>query len=193
MTFTAAVWRSSSVRQPWRSDAAIARSRLAVVLEEVGNADNVGGVFRNAAAFGADLVVLSPGVLRSAVSQGDSNLDGRDAARPIRPSGRWVAGCADHDPRGRVRAGGADAARAAEPLDAFARGRVRRSWRCIVGAEGPGLTPAVESAADHRLRIPIAAGVDSLNLAVATGIALEQVTRNTRGRGILAAPKGTQT
>ena len=35
-------------------------SRLAVVLEGVTNADNVGGVFRNAAAFGADAVVLSP-------------------------------------------------------------------------------------------------------------------------------------
>jgi tRNA G18 (ribose-2'-O)-methylase SpoU len=36
---------------------------------------------------------------------------------------------------------------------------------------------AVESAADDRVRIPIARGIDSLNLAVATGIALEHLTR----------------
>jgi tRNA G18 (ribose-2'-O)-methylase SpoU len=41
-----------------------------------------------------------------------------------------------------------------------------------VGTEGAGLTPEAEAAADHRVRIPIAGGIDSLNLAVATGIAL---------------------
>src|SRR5438067_403106 len=41
-------------------DATLAGTRLAVVLEGVSNADNVGGVFRNAAAFGADVVMLSP-------------------------------------------------------------------------------------------------------------------------------------
>ena len=49
------------VRRPaaldWRE--AVGNSRLIVVLEGVTNADNVGGVFRNAAAFGADAVVLS--------------------------------------------------------------------------------------------------------------------------------------
>ena len=37
-----------------------ADARTIVALERVANADNVGGVFRNAAAFGADLVLLSP-------------------------------------------------------------------------------------------------------------------------------------
>lgn len=41
-------------------DDLLSHSRLAVVLDGVTNADNVGGVFRNAAAFGADAVVLSP-------------------------------------------------------------------------------------------------------------------------------------
>ena len=38
----------------------VSHARLVVVLEDVANADNVGGVFRNAAAFGADAVLLSP-------------------------------------------------------------------------------------------------------------------------------------
>src|SRR5258706_7021330 len=41
-------------------DDVLVAARLAVVLEGVSNADNVGGVFRNAAAFGADVVLLSP-------------------------------------------------------------------------------------------------------------------------------------
>ena len=46
-------------REPsWRE--ALGDARLAVVLESVTNADNVGGVFRNAAAFGAGAVLLSP-------------------------------------------------------------------------------------------------------------------------------------
>ena len=41
---------------PWQE--AVARARTVVVLERVANADNVGGIFRNAAAFGADAVLL---------------------------------------------------------------------------------------------------------------------------------------
>ena len=42
----------------------------------------------------------------------------------------------------------------------------------MLGAEGSGLTPEALDAADVRLRIPIADGVDSLNVVVAAGIAL---------------------
>ena len=42
----------------------------------------------------------------------------------------------------------------------------------MLGAEGSGLTPEALSAADVRVRIPIAAGVDSLNVVVAAGIAM---------------------
>ena len=42
----------------------------------------------------------------------------------------------------------------------------------IVGTEGAGLTPAVESAADYRVRIPISDAVDSLNVASPPRIAL---------------------
>ena len=47
----------------------------------------------------------------------------------------------------------------------------------MVGTEGAGLTPAAEAAADHRVRIPVDDGVDSLNLAVAVGIALHALLR----------------
>jgi tRNA G18 (ribose-2'-O)-methylase SpoU len=62
-----------------------------------------------------------------------------------------------------------------EPLDAF-RSRPDRV-ALVVGTEGAGLTPSVEAMADHRVRIPTSDGVDSLNLAVATGIALYELRR----------------
>jgi tRNA G18 (ribose-2'-O)-methylase SpoU len=40
----------------------------------------------------------------------------------------------------------------------------------MLGAEGPGLTPAALEAADERVRIPMAADVDSLNIAAAAAV-----------------------
>ena len=57
-------------------------------------------------------------------------------------------------------------------LDAFAASRRPPKVALVVGAEGTGLTPHIEAAADHRVRIPTNDRVDSLNVAVATGIAL---------------------
>ncbi len=45
----------------------------------------------------------------------------------------------------------------------------RRAW--LLGAEGAGLTPATLAAADVRARIPMATGVDSLNVATAAAVA----------------------
>ena len=47
----------------------------------------------------------------------------------------------------------------------------------LVGTEGAGLSEEAESIADVRVRIPIRDAVDSLNLAVATGIALAGLYR----------------
>ena len=47
----------------------------------------------------------------------------------------------------------------------------------MLGAEGSGLTPEALGTADVRVRIPIAAGVDSLNVVVAAGIALAALDR----------------
>jgi len=68
-------------------------------------------------------------------------------------------------------------ARERASFDTFASRARAAKLALLVGAEGQGLTAAVEAAADDRVRIPIAPGIDSLNLAVATGIALEHLTR----------------
>ena len=59
--------------------------------------------------------------------------------------------------------------------------------RCAVmlGTEGPGLTGAALGAADLRVRIPMAHGVDSLNIAAAAAVAFWAVTRPPALRGRL--------
>jgi tRNA G18 (ribose-2'-O)-methylase SpoU len=52
---------------------------------------------------------------------------------------------------------------ASEPLERIA---------LLLGAEGPGLSPGAMAAATRRVRIPMVAGVDSVNVATAAAIAL---------------------
>jgi tRNA G18 (ribose-2'-O)-methylase SpoU len=158
--------------------AAVEDAHLVLVLERVANADNVGGVFRNAAAFGAGAVLLSPGccdpLYRKAVRT--------SMAAALRVRFAWM----DDWP------GGLSALKSAgfcllaltprEPaltLDEFARQPRPDRVALLVGAEGSGLTAEAEAAADWRLRIPISAAVDSLNLSVAAGIALARLSRLT--------------
>ena len=142
-----------------------------VVLEAVANADNVGGVFRNAAAFGADGVVLSPTtcdpLYRKAVR---TSMAAALRVPFARASGdEWPAVFDMMRARGFTLV--ALTPRAPSSLETFAARRPPRI-ALVVGAEGDGLTAEAERAADERVRIPISGAVDSLNLAVAVGIAL---------------------
>jgi tRNA G18 (ribose-2'-O)-methylase SpoU len=46
----------------------------------------------------------------------------------------------------------------------------------LFGAEGPGLSAAAMSLADRRVRIPMANGVDSLNVATAAAVVFATLT-----------------
>jgi len=174
------------VRRPapldWR--ALVGGARVLVVLEAVANVDNVGGVFRNAAAFGADGVLLDPGsadpLYRKAVrtSMGATlrvpfaTLGGDSPARAGRP---WPECLCE------LAASGFDLialtpGASAQDIDAFA-GLPDRPERfaLLLGAEGSGLSARTLELCRHRLRIAMRPEVDSLNLAVACGIALQRL------------------
>jgi tRNA G18 (ribose-2'-O)-methylase SpoU len=156
----------------WRD--AAGDSRLIVVLEGVTNADNVGGVFRNAAAFGAGAVLLSPTCCDPMYRK---SIRTSMAAVLRVPFGRltpWPAAIADLEAEGFVVAA-LSPRQPALTLDAFAGQCRGRRIALLVGTEGAGLTTAAEQASGLRVRIPISSHVDSLNLAVATGIALSRV------------------
>ncbi len=154
---------------------------LAIGLVGLTNHDNVGSVFRSAAAFGARGVLLDAAtcdpLYRKAirVSVGGAL---------VMPFARCASGDAMLDA---VAAAGWEAlalsARGEETLDAVvsettsAKGRV-----LLLGTEGDGL-PAHLLARARRVRIDMTPTLDSLNVAVASGIALYEATRPRRSRG----------
>jgi RNA methyltransferase, TrmH family len=68
--------------------------------------------------------------------------------------------------------------RAGEPVDRLPRRSAERPPIALVlGNEGAGVSPALAAAAARRVAVPLAAQVESLNVAVAAGILLFEVTR----------------
>ncbi len=161
--------------QPVPLDAMLSTARTVVVLEHVANADNVGGVFRNAAAFGADAVLLSPTscdpLYRKAIRTSMAATLGVPFATLDDGSGAWPAALAGLRRRG-FRLVALTPREPAQDLEEFARHAAPARLAILLGAEGAGVTSEAEAAADYRVRIPIVRQVDSLNLAVASGIVL---------------------
>jgi tRNA G18 (ribose-2'-O)-methylase SpoU len=151
-------------------------ARSLVILEGVTNADNVGGVFRNAAAFGAGGVLLSPTCCDPLYRKAIRTSMGAVLQVPFARADEWPAAL------GAVRSAGFTIValtprKPATPLAEFARESAGARIALVAGTEGAGLTRDVESSADHRVSIPISGTVDSLNLAVAVGIALHSLSQ----------------
>jgi tRNA G18 (ribose-2'-O)-methylase SpoU len=64
----------------------------------------------------------------------------------------------------------------AVPIDELPR-HVRASAALILGAEGPGLQPRTLAEVGTRVRIPMSAGVDSLNVGAAAAVAFYALSR----------------
>lgn len=142
-----------------------------LMLEEVNNADNVGGVFRNAAAFGARGVILSPGCCDPLYRKAVRTSMGAVLGVPFARASDWRGAI------GAAQAGGFVVVAltprpTAERLEQFARRSQTMKLALVFGAEAAGVSATVEALAGARVMIPMAGGVDSLNLAVAAGIAL---------------------
>jgi tRNA G18 (ribose-2'-O)-methylase SpoU len=149
-------------------------ARVVVVLEAVANADNVGGVFRTAAALGADAVLLSPSCCDPLYRKAIRTSMAATLQVPFARIADWPGGLAALGARGFTTVGLTPRA-AAQPLDRFAASRPARI-ALLVGNEGTGLSREAEAAAHHLVRVPIRPDVDSLNLVVATGIVLSRLT-----------------
>jgi len=171
-----AIGRRPPVRS-WRDLSIGARPLLA--LERVGNVDNVGSIFRNAAAFGAGGVLLQADcadpLYRKAIrtSMGASLMVPYAAAEPwpgvlreLRDAGWSTVALTP----------AADATPLPDTVTAIAGGPVA----LVLGHEGDGLTPEAIEACTHRARIPMASGVDSVNVATAAAIALYQISTGNR-------------
>jgi tRNA G18 (ribose-2'-O)-methylase SpoU len=145
-----------------------------VVCADVRDPENVGAILRNSAAFGVDAVIVSR---RSADPFSRRVLRvsmGAPLLLPIVATDDVAASLRELHDRWRVTP-------AATVLDgaALTPAEFVRPPRLalVFGSEGYGVPPDVLAACPHRLTIPMRPGTDSLNVAVASGIFLYELTR----------------
>ena len=152
-------------------------ARRLVVLEQIANADNLGGIFRNASALGADGVVLGPNCCDPLYRKAIRVSMGAALRVPFCHADDWPA---DLDV---LRSEGfavvaLSPAPASRDIGEWVRGLHPDSRVALLaGSEGQGLSAAALQQAALAVRIPMAAGADSLNVATATGIALHACFR----------------
>ena len=148
-------------------------ARVLAVLEGVNDHENLGALFRNAAGFGIDGVVLDPTTADPLYRRSVRVSMGHVLGVPWTRFPAWPEGLDE------VRAAGftvvaltpAPGSESIEDLAADPPERVA----LLVGAEGPGLSDAALAAADRRVRIPLSSSVDSLNVATAAAIAFHRL------------------
>lgn len=148
----------------------IAAARRVVVLEDIVDHTNVGAIFRSVAALGADAVLVSP----------------RCADPLYRRSVRVSMGTVFQVPWTRLESwpGDLDILRSAGfvvaalaltddsvSMDDFIVNPPKRV-ALVLGAEGDGLTRSAIHSADVVVRVPMSGGVNSLNVAAASAVAL---------------------
>lgn len=148
---------------------------LVLVLCGIANHDNMGGLFRNAAAFGADAVLLDAGCCDPLYRKAIRVSVG---AALIKPFARLAPGEDALD----LLAGQGFEALALSPQGEATLAQVARAPRTavVLGAEGPGLPKDLLQRA-KAVRIPMADGFDSLNVAVTAGVVLHHLAFAARG------------
>lgn len=157
----------------------VSSSRHLLIAEDVDNPTNIGAIARSAAAFGVDGLVLDRNsadplarrALRvsmgTALHMRHSRVDGIPSIVPLlRAHGFVVCGLTP-------RASAADIAEVGRLLPASARVAI------VLGSEREGLSPETLATIDHAVRIPMAPGIDSLNVAAAAAVACHSLLART--------------
>jgi tRNA G18 (ribose-2'-O)-methylase SpoU len=158
-------------RRPAIPLSTFSRTRTVVVLEGVGNPDNIGGIFRSAAALGADGVILDPSSGDPLYRKAIRTSMGAVIRLPFTRVESWPEGLDTLREMGftlvaLTTAGSSTVDELATSLAVDARVAL------LAGAEGSGLSHDAQRRADLMVRIPIDPRSDSLNVVVAVSIAL---------------------
>jgi len=148
------------------------RSVALLACEEIRNIDNIGLLFRNAAAFGVDGVLLSPGCHDPLYRKSLRVSIGHALDIPFARLDPWPTALGAICRRFGVRLLGAALDEDATPLGQVA---TDRRIALLVGSEFPGLAGNAKSICDELVRIPMAPGVDSLNVGVASAVCLARL------------------
>ena len=146
--------------------ALLAGARRVALLEGVNDHENLGALFRNAAALGVDAVLVGPECADPLYRRSVRVSMGHVLRVPFATCGLAAAVTA-------LRGAGFTLAALTPGGDPGALAGLAGHERValMLGAEGPGLSDEALAAADVRVRIPMAGDVDSLNVATAAAVA----------------------
>lgn len=141
-----------------------------LVLSGIANHDNMGGLFRNAAAFGVDAVLLTSDCCDPLYRKAIRVSVGATLLVPYAHLSR------NEDPIGLLERHAIDpVALSPTGADLLAEWRPGPRTAVLLGAEGPGLSADVIARA-HSLSIAMSGGFDSLNVATTSGIVLHHIS-----------------
>ena len=148
-----------------------------LVLESIRNIDNIGMLFRVAAAFGVDAVILSPDCHDPLYRKSIRVSIGHVLSVPF-------ARCADGpkdlqrlvDDHGIQLIGASVGRNSVSPEEIESRSRVG----LVMGSEFDGISHSITAICDRLTRIPMAKGVDSLNVSVAAAVLLDRFSNAPR-------------
>lgn len=150
--------------------------RTVLVAEGITNIDNIGQLFRIAAAFAVDAVLLSPEchdpLYRKSLRVSTGNALKVPAIRARAWPDDLAAFCARFD-----LTLVATAIQSSVPIASIGQ---PPCVAIVVGHESEGVTREVRALAKHVVRIPMAKGVDSLNVAVSAAVALDRLSNGQR-------------
>jgi tRNA G18 (ribose-2'-O)-methylase SpoU len=150
--------------------AGLAEDAVVVAASDIGNHDNIGGLYRNAAAFGAAAVLLDDRCgdpfYRKSIRVSVGAVLRMPAVQPM-PVADLVEAL--------LAAGFEVIALTPGAGETLASLRPGGRRALLLGSEGPGLPRAIIDRC-RAVRIPMSGGFDSLNVAVTSAIALHQLT-----------------
>jgi len=146
----------------------LAGARSVLVLEEIVDHTNVGAIFRSGSALGFDAVLLAPRCADPLYRRSVKVAMGAVFALPWTRLPDWYDALPALGRDGFTTVA-LTLAPDAVPVDDAVAGVDRLAL--VLGSEGHGLSTRWQQAADRRAIIPMAAGVDSLNVAAATAVA----------------------
>jgi tRNA G18 (ribose-2'-O)-methylase SpoU len=149
-------------------DDVLHHARSVLVLEEIVDHTNVGAIFRSGAALGFDAVLLAPRCADPLYRRSIKVAMGAVFALPWTRLDDWYDALPALGARGFTTVA-LTLADDAVPVEEAVSGVDRLAL--VLGSEGHGLSARWEQTADRRAIIPMAAGIDSLNVAAATAVA----------------------
>jgi tRNA G18 (ribose-2'-O)-methylase SpoU len=151
-------------------------ARTVAVLEGVNDHENLGSIFRNAAGLGVDAVVFGAGCADPLYRRAVRVSMGHALLVPFAKAQHWPGDLMVLRENGfRLLSMTPDAG--AQTLSDAVAELAENRLAILVGAEGPGLRESTMRASDVRVRIPMARGTDSLNVATAAALAFYERAR----------------